>query len=300
MKREIIATIIITLVVLRGLLSTLIDVKHNKVAANPDVVGYSEIIDQDLIFADEFNNSINDNWQIQDNQTKYNRLSTNMAANVQLTDNEHLKLTTKQEADGSITTPYMTVSEDDNGDSFNYGYYEVRARFTNHNNIDDDSDLLPGTNILKPWGAFWMYPIEDGASEGTEIDVVENSTAGNATSSLHELDNYQVIEESEASSWFKGYNYQVEPSVFHRYGVYIEPNETENSADYTFYLNGRKQATVTSTHPLANQTIHLSMEIATADYIDGKQGKPIEEITDLKDESMIVDYVRVYEYNPSL
>lgn len=300
MKREVFATLLITAIVLRGLFATFNEVEDD-IATNSDrILGYNELVDQKLIFDDEFDGSIDSKWDIQDDQTKYNRLSVNQAENVELNDEGELVLTTKQEEDGSISTPYMTVSEDDNGNKFNYGYYEARVKFTNNNEYDEDESLIPGTNILKPWGAFWLYPLENGSGLGTEIDVVENSIVGKVTGSIHELDNYSALEEDIASSWFKGNEYDLVPSIYHRYGVYIEPNGTENSANFTLYINGDKIATITSTHPLSNQTIHLSMEVATEDYEEGRQGQPIPDYDGVLEEHMIVDYVRVYEYNPDL
>lgn len=299
MKREIIATIVITLFVMHGLLSTITEVEENKVAQNHNKVGYSELTSQNLIFDEEFD-SIKEDWDIQDNKVKYNRLSTNYADNVEINENGEAVLTTTQNEDGSIATPYMTVDADDNGNHLNYGYYEARIKFTNHNNYDEGTSVVPGTNILKPWGAFWLYPLENGSGSGTEIDIVENGTSGIVSGSIHEMDNYEALTEAEASSWFKGENYDLVPSVYHRYGVYIEPNEIEGAATYTFYINGKQKAKVKSTHPLANQTIHLSMEVADTDYTDGLQGTSIPELTSFEDESMIVDYVRVYQYNPDV
>lgn len=297
MKREIIATVVITLFVLHGLLSTITEVEENKVAQNPNKVGYSELIDQNLIFDEEFDN-IKEDWDIQGDEVKYNRLSTNYANNIQVNSDGEAVLTTTQNEDGSIATPYMTVATDDNGNHFNYGYYESRIKFTNHNDYEEGTSVIPGTNILKPWGAFWLYPLENGSGLGTEIDIVENGTAGVVSGSIHEMENYKALTEEQASSWFKGENYDLVPNVYHRYGVYIEPNEVEGAATYTFYINGKQKAKVKSSHPLANQTIHLSMEIADTDYTDGLQGTNITELTNFEAESMIVDYVRVYEYNP--
>lgn len=300
MKREIFATIIITLIVLRGLVSTVFEVEEDIAIKSDRILGYSELTNQALIFADEFDQSLDPKWDVQDEQTKYNRLSVNQAENVAVNEHGELVLTTKQEEDGSLTTPYMTVAKDDNGNNFNYGYYEARVKFTNHNDFDQGTYLIPGTNILKPWGAFWLYPLENGSGDGTEIDIVENSIVGNVTASLHELSNYDVIPQTKSSSWFKGKEYDLIPSIYHRYGVYIEPNQVAGAADYTFYINGDKIETVTSTHPLSNQTIHLSMEVSTEDYQEGLQGSTISGFNNIEDEQMYVDYVRVYEYNPNL
>lgn len=300
MKREIFATILITLVVLSGLINTVYEVEDDIAVKSDKILGYNEIISQPLIFDDEFVDSIDPSWEIQDNQKKYNRLSVNRAENVTVNDEGELVLTTKYESDGSISTPYMTLDEDDYGNSFNYGYYEARIKFTNHNDFEEGVSVIPGTNILKPWGAFWLYPLENGSGDGTEIDIVENGVAGLVSSSIHELNNYQPLTEDQASSWFKGHEYDIHPSFYHRYGVYITPNNTKDSADYTFYINGDKVASVTSKHPLSNQTIHLSMEVATEDYQEGLQGKTIADYKDIVDEQMYVDYIRIYQYNENL
>lgn len=300
MKREIIATIIITLLVLRGLVSTVFEVEEDIAKKSDKILGYSELVSQPLIFDDEFVDSIDPAWDIQDDKKKYNRLSINQAENVEVNDNGELVLTTKQENDGSITTPYMTLDADDKGNSLNYGYYEARIKFTNHNQFEEGEVLIPGTNILKPWGAFWLYPLENGSGDGTEIDIVENSAVGKVSASIHELNNYTPIPESRATSWFKGREYDLHPSIFHRYGVYITPNDSQLGADYTFYVNGDKVAETSSSHPLSNQTVHLSMEIATEDYQEGRQGTSIEDYNNLVLEQMIVDYVRIYQYNPDL
>lgn len=300
MKREIFATILITVVVLRGLFSTIIEVEEKKVAENPNKLGYSELVNQDLIFNEEFDKSISTNWKIEDGVSKYNRLSVNQAENIELTDNGSIKLTTKQESDGSLTTPYMTVDTNDFGDKFSYGYYEAKIKFTNHNNFEQGLSLIPGTNIYKPWGAFWLYPLENGSGKGAEVDIVENGTIGKVSGSIHEMNNYAALSKEESSVWFKGKEYNLIPSVYHRYGVYIEPNKVEGAADYTFYVNGKKLETVSSTYPLSTQTIHLSMEIADENYTDGRQGEGIDELDNLQAESMIVDYVKVYEYNQNI
>lgn len=300
MKREIFATLVITAIVIHGLLTTLNDVEAD-IAKNSDtILGYRELTDQNLIFSDEFDGKIDSKWQVQDNESKYNRLSVNQAENVEVNDQGELVLTTKQEDDGSITTPYMTLDRDDNNNSFNYGYYEARIKFTNNNNYDEETALIPGTNIMKPWGAFWLYPLENGSGQGTEIDIVENSVVGKVAGSIHELENYAALDKRNSSTWYKGEEYDLIPGVYHTYGVYIEPNQTPNSADFTFYINGEKIQTVQSMYPLSNQTIHLSMEIATEDFEEGRQGEAIEEYDNVADEQMFVDYVRVYEYNPNL
>ncbi len=300
MKREIFATIIITVIVLRGLVSTFYEVEYDIAVSSDRIIGYQELINQNILFDDEFTKFIDSKWDIQDDQTKYNRLSVNRTNNVEISDNDELVLTTRQEADGSISTPYLTVSSDDYGNGFNYGYYEARIRFTNNNEFEEGTSLIPGTNILKPWGAFWLYPLENGSGEGTEIDIVENGIAGKVSGSIHELNNYEVIDEENASSWFKGQEYDLVPNIYHRYGVYIEPNDTPGAADFTFYINGDRIAKVSSTHPLSNQTLHLSMEVATEDYEEGRQGEVIDEYNKVVAESMYVDYVRVYEYNEDI
>lgn len=300
MKREIFATILITVIVLNGLISTVFEVEKEVAVKSDFILGYNELVNQDLVFSDEFNGFRDPKWQVQDDQTKYNRLSVNEAENVEVNEKGELVLTTKQEKDGSITTPYLTLAEDDLGNKLNYGYYEARVKFTNNNEFEEDTSVIPGTNILKPWGAFWMYPLENGSGLGTEVDVVENTIAGKVSGSIHEVDNYSALDEEQALSWFKGNEYDLNPSIYHRYGVYIEPNETENAANYTLYIDGEKIETVTSTHPLGNQTVHLSMEVATEDYQEGLQGQPIDDYNGILDEQMIVDYVRIYQYNPEL
>ncbi len=299
MKREIFATLLVLAFVLRGFYSSVLEVEERYVESNHNIDAYSELINQTIIFEDDFNQSINPNWQIEDGTTKYNRLSTNEAENIKF-DDDQLVLTTKVEKDGSVTTPYMTLDTDINGNKFNYGYYEAGIKFTNNNEYDDGTTVIPNTNIYKPWGAFWLYPLENGSEETTEVDIVENSTVNSASASIHELENYQVVEEEQASSWFKGQDYGVNPYHYHRYGVYIEPNDTEYAATYTFYIDGNKVEEIESKQPMGLQTVHLSMEIATEDYQDGLQGEEIKELKQMKEESMFVDYVRVYQYNPDL
>ncbi len=300
MKREILATLLILFIVLRGLNHTVDEVELDHAEADPYYDAYAELVEQNLIFADEFEEEINSSWEIQDDQTKYNRISVNQAENITLTNDGKLELTTKQETDGSFTTPYMTVDTDSVGNNFNYGYYEARIKFTNNNQYTDGTSIIPGTNILKPWGAFWLFPLANATEEVTEIDIAENSLSGDVSSSVHEISNYEAVVEEKATSWHKGISYETDPSHYHKYGVYIEPNIFENAATYHFYLDGELIDTVISEQPLGNQTIHLSMEIATEEYEDGLQGQNIEQVVNFKDESMFVDYVRVYEYNENL
>ncbi len=300
MKREIFATLLILFVVLRGITKTVDDVeyKHDKEDIYYD--SYEEIISQDIIFEDEFDGSMSELWDVQDDQTKYNRLSVNQAENITFSDLGNVILTTKQEVDGSFTTPYMSLEQDSNGNNLNYGYYEAKLKFTNNNDYEHDTALIPGTDVLKPWGAFWLFPLAQAANDATEIDIAENSVSDVVSASLHEINNYEPIDEVNASSWYKGEKYDVDPTHFHTYGVYIEPNIYENAATYSFYLDGVKVGNVVSQHPLGNQTLHLSMEIASEDYEEGRQGEPIDEVTNFEDESMIVDYVRIYKYNERL
>ncbi len=300
MKREIAATLLILFIVLRGITGTVDEVELNHAKEDPYYDAYGELIAQNLIFSDEFDGDLNLNWVIQDDETKYNRLSVNQAENVTVTEHGKLQLTTKQESDGSFTTPYMTVSKDDRGRNFNYGYYEARIKFSNNNEYPEQTSFIPGTNIYIPWGAFWLFPLASGSGQGTEIDIAENSVSNIVSSSVHEIDNYDAITEESASSWHKGVDYEVDPTHYHTYGVYVEPNLFENAATYSFYLDGQKMDTVISEHPLANQTIHLTMEIADELFTDGKQGEEIKEVANFEDETMLVDYVRVYEYNENL
>ncbi len=244
------------------------------------------------IFFDDFTtNRLNSKWNVFDNTKKSGRIGTLSADDVTIFNNQ-LKLTTSFKEDGEVTSGYINVNTDDNGNNFNYGYYEARIRFTNNNNLEAKTDeLYPG--ILKPWGAFWLYPTIHNSSYATEVDIVENQISGSASASIHPMLNQEVLDDSKLNSSFKNQVLTNDSTNFHTYGVAILPNETVDAATYEVYVDNQLIATYVSDIPLSHQTLHLTMEIATPDYQELLQLDP-KISNQFENESMFVDYVAVY------
>ncbi len=256
---------------------------------NQSIVSYTN---NERIFFDDFNqHKLNSKWYVYDQKTKNGRIGTFNNDNVKIVHNQ-LRLSTTFNQDGSVQSGYINAQNDDNGNPFNYGYYEARIKFTNNNNIaDDESEIAPG--YLKPWGAFWLYPLKYNQHLATEVDIVENQSANYASASIHPMNNQQVVENIRDQIDIKNHLLTTDTTKFHTYGVAILPNDHPDAADYQFYVDNQLITEASSNIPLSQQVLHLTMEFATTDYqslatIDPDIAK------NLKNEAMYIDYVAVY------
>lgn len=244
------------------------------------------------IFFDDFTkNKLNAKWKVYDNETKNGRVGDFKASNVAIVNNQ-LKLSTSFDKDGSVHSGYITSDTDDNGNNFNYGYYEARLHFTNNNKLGTDEYLL-NEDLTKPWGAFWLYPTKHNESYATEIDIVENQIGQEAASSIHPMHNQKVLSNKEDDIKIKNLIHTEDATNYHTYGIAILPNETTDAASYEIYFDNRLVTTIVSKIPLSLQSLHLTTEIATPDYQTIMQLDP-ETTKNFKNESMYVDYVAVY------
>lgn len=158
-----------------------------------------------------------------------------------------------------------------------YGYFEIRANFSNQ----------PGA-----WDAFWLLPdkqIPDPYKAGNwqELDVVEHygGDPKSVYSTIHTTDPQNGV------AWQDNrqvYSQMAAPSGYHTYGVNWQ-------ADYiSFYVDGKfvgKQATPSDMH----SSMYLLLDLATqgADHASNNAdaaGVPL---------SSYVDYVRVYSNDPT-
>lgn len=173
-----------------------------------------------------------------------------------------------------------------------YGYFETRC-------------VLPkGTGM---WAAFWMLPhdfsntVGGGGADGAEIDVFESpnyhyklsDNVNVVTSNLH-IDGYGKEEQSKCvATPFIEDNDPYE--TFNTYGV--EWNEKE----YIFYINGvetgRSDFGGTSRVP---EYLLLTAEVGGKNGAAGKSWAGDALDPDARPTDLIVDYVRVYQYNSLL
>ena len=152
-----------------------------------------------------------------------------------------------------------------------YGYFEIRADFSN----------LPGA-----WEAFWLlpdHPIPDpaGAGHWQELDVVENYGVNDAAiySGIHTTDpapnqNWQAL--LQAASLMQN------PAGYHTYGMNWGPNQI------SFYIDGQligTRATPSDMHG----PMYLIADLATQSPAS-VGGVPI---------TADIDYIRVYSSDPN-
>lgn len=243
-----------------------------------------------LLFSDDFSTTTLDNKWLIKTDFKSGRVGDFTSDNVQV-DNGQLKLSTTFDDDGSIHSGYISTTKDDFDNNFNYGYYEARLKFTNNNHLQNGTNYITD-ELLKPWGAFWLYPTELNTSYATEVDITENQTVGLASASIHPMYNQTVLS-NEDDIKIKNLELNTSPTSFHTYGIAIQPNQSENGATYQFFIDDKPIKTASSNIPLSLQTLHLTMEIATPDYQQLTHIDP-EIASSLHDEAMYVDYIKVY------
>lgn len=161
---------------------------------------------------------------------------------------------------------------------FTYGIVEVCAK-------------MPDT--LGTWPAIWMLPTESpygGWPNGGEIDIME--AVGFETNKVHfnihtKNDNWGTSRSIGSSSTINNI-----ATEYHRYGVKWQEDKI------IFYVDGNEQFTYTPAQDSYeywpfNSDFHLILNIAIGGVWGGQRG--IEQ--GIWDDSMYIDYVRVYQEN---
>ncbi|MCR4616233.1 MAG: glycoside hydrolase family 16 protein [Clostridiales bacterium] len=257
------------------------------------VTPYKDKIDMDkfeLVWSDEFDHGFDtkiwqghyvygaDDTQIRDT-AYWNR------GQVSFTDDGCLKLTVDYKENGPAgpgyysygmeTNPNKNYSGDHTGYEQLYGYFEMRC-------------ILPKGTGINP--AFWLLTDgmwaddTDGGVSGAEVDIFETNTKydvnnkefGSVYHTIH-IDSYEEAHRAEN----QGSYYADDPyNKFNTYGV------EWNSEEYIFYINGIETAR-TSFGGVCQVPLYLIISVGVDDNIMTNQYIP---------SSMIVDYVRCYQY----
>lgn len=185
---------------------------------------------------------------------------------------------------GYVTTYNSNPANEEQPDTFLYGYFETRC-------------ILPkGCGI---WSAFWMmnggvYNVDDSGRDGTEIDIFEGvdysdgekKTADRVSINLH-WDGYNA----EHKHYRVGKYYAKDPyNEYNTYGVKWTPNE------YIFYINGHECARTDKGGVSQNpECLLLSVEIAGSDGIANPESGFGDITKNTEEMDFVVDYVRVYQ-----
>ncbi len=249
----------------------------------------------ELVWADEFNGK-----SLDSNKWAYYPWSTrddaHVSANaVSVADGLlHMQVYTEN---GQHYTGFITTAERLYDGSFRkmlfdtaYGYFEVKAKF--HSS--------PGM-----WSAFWCtsttigHPVGDPENAGMEIDIVEHRAAtstGSSVTSRYNLglhwDGYGS--DHKQSTYLTPSQPGLANDTWHTYGLRWTPDS------YSFYYDDKIVWTAPSNVPISQRAQYLLLSsevrnnswagvIPTAGY-GSKADSP---------NGMFVDYVRVYEYEPT-
>ena len=155
-----------------------------------------------------------------------------------------------------------------------YGYFEVRCK-------------VP--QLRGGWAAFWMMPYGNKpgsqGNDGTEIDIFEsiNGWQGKINHALH-WDGYGVEHQKNSYRFDRPDLYD---NNYHKFGFMWTPDE------YVFYIDDAETWRTSSGGVTdVNQYMKLTMEVASGWWAGNwtdQDTKPIE---------WLVDYVRVYDYQP--
>ena len=264
------------------------------VFADAPVTPYKDSIDMSrfsLVWSDEFDHGFDTSiWQghyvYGANDTQLRDTAWWNRDQVSFTEDGCLKLTVEYKEDGPKgagyysygmeTNPNKNYSGDHTGYEQLYGYFEIRC-------------ILPEGAGLNP--AFWLLTDgmwaddTDGGVTGAEIDVFETPTDydsgsryfGSVYHTVH-VDAYGDAHQKEIQGWF----YANDPyHTFNTYGV--EWNENE----YIFYVNGIETAR-TSFGGVCRVPLYLIISVGVDEKVAGNTYLPA---------SMLVDYVRCYQYN---
>ena len=261
--------------------------------AKTPVTPYKDSIDMsrfELVFADEFDHGFDDTiWQghyvYGDNDTQPRDTAYWNRDQVSFTEDGCLKLTVEYKEDGPAGANYYSYGMETNPNkNYNgrhtgyeqlYGYFEIRC-------------ILPKGQGLNP--AFWLLTDgmwdddTDGGVSGAEIDVFETPTDydtdgkffGSVYHTIH-VDAYGDAHRMEQ----QGDYYADDPyNKFNTYGV------EWNSEEYIFYINGVETAR-TGFGGVCQVPLYLIISVGVNDNVFENDFLP---------SSMLVDYVRCYQY----
>ncbi|MEG9526444.1 MAG: glycoside hydrolase family 16 protein, partial [Hyphomicrobiales bacterium] len=152
-----------------------------------------------------------------------------------------------------------------------YGYFEIRADFSNN---------------PKGWDAFWLLPNQQSSSSNTdashqELDVVEHygDNDKGVYSTIHTTDSQNGVAWQENR---QVYSETSNPSGYHTYGMNWQAD------NITFYVDGQKvgsQATPSDMHGPMYMLANLAVQNTAP-----STGNPM---------SMSIDYIRAYSNDPS-
>ncbi len=225
-----------------------------------------------MVWNDEFNGSTLDatKWKP---APEWNRQGGSYWSdeNYEMTGSGQVKLITSERNDtvfcGAIRTHNLFDQK--------YGYFEVRCK-------------VP--QIRGGWTAFWMMPYGnqpgDDGNDGTEIDIFESINGWNnkIQHALH-WDGYGVEHQKASQSFIRSDIYD---DAYHTFGM------KWTATEYTFYIDG-VQTWQTSAGGVSdvNQYLKLTMEVSS----DTWPGDWNDQVT--KPIDWLIDYVRVYEYDPT-
>ena len=224
-----------------------------------------------MVWNDEFNGATLDasKWKV---PPAWNRQDGSYwsADNYQMTGNGQLKLSVT-EKNGKV---YCGALRTHNLFDKKYGYFEVRCK-------------VP--QMQGGWAAFWMMPYGNkpgnSGNDGTEIDIFEsiNGWKGQINHALH-WDGYGPEHKHEAKKMQRPDLYD---DNYHIFSVMWTPKE------YIFYIDN-KETWRTSTGGVADvkQYLKLTLEVSGHTWPgDWKKQK-------IKTIHWLIDYVRVYDYEP--
>ena len=257
------------------------------------ITPYKDSIDMSrfsLVWEDDFDNGFDTtHWQghyiYGANDTQLRDTAWWNRDQVSFTEDGCLKITVEYKEDGPKGAGYYSYGMETNpnkqydkgyeGYEQLYGYFEIRC-------------ILPKGAGINP--AFWLLSdgmfddTTDGGITGAEVDVFETVTDfdsnspefGSVYHTIH-VDSYDEAHKSENQGSF----YADDPyNKFNTYGV--EWNENE----YIFYINGVETAR-TSFGGVCQVPLYLIISVGVDEKICNNEYLPA---------SMIVDYVRCYQY----
>ena len=152
-----------------------------------------------------------------------------------------------------------------------FGYYEIRCK-------------LPDTEGM--WHAFWMmcgdvYSVENGSTDGIEIDVFEYLPARDAINCALHWDGY---DEAHQNAHQRFENVGCADGEFHTFGM------NWDESGYTFYIDGKKVWTSTG-DGICKQEGYLKI---STEY--GEWGNWVGTLDpDFQGVDWVIDYVRIYD-----
>lgn len=257
------------------------------------VTPYKDSIDMsrfELVWEDEFDNGFDTTmWQghyvYGANDTQPRDTAYWNRDQVSFTEDGCMKITVEYKEDGPAGPNYYSYGMETNpnkhydagyeGYEQLYGYFEIRC-------------ILPKGKGINP--AFWLLTDgmwddnTDGGVTGAEVDVLETNTkydpfdpTFNSVYHTIHVDSYEEEHKAEIAGLFYANNPYEE---FNTYGV------EWNNEEYIFYINGVETAR-TSFGGVCEVPLYLIISVGVDENIKDNEFLPA---------SMVVDYVRCYQY----